>query len=320
MKSIVVLSLGAMALVLAMACTNETGLSRAPRATFSQIACLDVNGDSAVNAADAANPDDVPDFNADNDHDEQDTAFLQGVNIPIDPNFDRSACEDDDDTPEYAVPHGFFSDANVRCGEGEAPVLLLGIGGGDVNIREKEDAAGIRSVVDALQDAYADRDVRTRPILAGPAVHAAQAPHTAMEDWLTHAMQVYLDRYPCLRIAIIGHSHGATTGDVVAARLEDQYRDRFVAVVDVDRVEELYTGDTASRPDVAPVFNIFERNDPTWPGDPYNMPNAENWDATAELGPSDGEEGGEPQPVTHTTIDNSEPVRERIVAEVMERS
>jgi len=301
--------------VFAAAC-NATGLSKTPRATFSQIACLDVNGDDRVNEQDAADPGRLPDFNADDERDEQDAAFLRGIDIALQPN----ACgEDAPDQPEYAVTHGYFSPAEVSCDGGDRPVLLLGVGGGDVNIREKEDAAGIRDTIDALQKAYDDRGVDTLALLAGPAVHGAQNIHAAMEDWLTNAVRVYLDRYPCLRVAIVGHSFGATTGDVVSARLEDAYPDRFVVVVDIDRVTSLYTGDTQSRPDIAPVFNIYT-NDPIFGADPYDSPNAENYDASGDLAPERGDGGGDLKPVTHTTVDNSESVRQRIVQEVMERS
>jgi hypothetical protein len=298
-----------------MAC-DATGLSKTPRATFSQVACLDVNGDDRVNDQDAVDPSKLPDFNADDERDEQDAEFLRGVDIALQP----GACgEDAPDEPEYAVTHGYFSPAEVSCGEGDAPVLLLGIGGGDVNIKEKADAAGVRKTIDALQKAYDDEDVETLAVLAGPAVHGALNVHTAMEDWLTNAVGVYLERYPCLRVVIVGHSHGATTGDVVAARLEDAYGGRFVLVVDIDRVEELYSGDTQLRPDVAPVLNIYT-DDPIFGADPYESPNVENFDASGELAPEDGDRGGDLKPVNHTTVDNSESVRDRIVQEVLEGS
>jgi hypothetical protein len=137
--------------------------------------------------------------------------------------------------------------------------------------------------------------------------------YAGMEEWVTNVTRVYLDRYPCLRVVLVGHSHGATTADVVASRLEDQYGSRFIVVVDVDRVDELYTGDTQSRPDIVPVFNIFETNDSTLSGEPYDSANAENWDASGEQAPENGDSGGDMAPVNHTTIDNSESVRKSVV-------
>lgn len=308
------LALGAL-----MAC-NTSGLSNEPRATFSQLACRDVNGDKVLNGDDAADLDDVPDFNGDRDHDEEDAAFMMGIEIPLDPAGSDLVCGDDaDDAPEYLVAHGLFDPSDVSCEDDERAVLLLGIGGGVVNLKDASDAAGVRDIVDDLLGEYDDRDVQTIAVIAGPAIVGAQNGHGAMETWLTHAVQVYLDRFPCLDVVIIGHSHGAVTGDVVAARLEGQYAERFIAVVDLDRVEPLYTGDTAARPVQAPVFNVFETNDPVLSGSQYDAANAENYDASGEEGPG-GKDGGEQKNVNHTTIDNSKAVRERIVQEVLERS
>lgn len=306
-----------LAAALLLAACNVTGLSNNPRATFSQIACLDKNEDGRINDADAADPSKLPDFNADGDRDEDDAAFVRGVDIALNPDVD--ACSGKQE-PEYAVAHDYFASSDVNCADGTKAVLLLGVGGGRVNLREKTDAAGIRKIIDALHKAYDDRNVKTINVLAGPAVEGAQNAHSAMEQWLTHATRVYLDRFPCARLVAVGHSFGGVTADVVGARLEGEYAGRIIAIVDVDRVEALYQGDTGSRPQQAPVFNIYETNDPVLRGKPYDSPNAENWDASGERGPSNGEQGGEQEPVRHTTIDNSEPVRERIVDEVMERS
>jgi hypothetical protein len=314
--------IGALALVGAMAALacNATGLSKTPRATFSKLACLDQNDDGRINFEDAEDFSRLPDFNADSERDQQDAAFLLGVDIPLDPSANPCG-EGTSDEPEYAVGHGYFSSAEVSCDQGDRPVLLLGIGGGVVNTKDKGSAAGVREMISDLQEAYDDADVETLTLLAGPTLEGAENIHTGMELWLTNAVHVYLERYPCLRVVIVGHSLGATTGDVVAARLEGQYGDRFVVVVDVDRIDNvLYIGDKVSRPKVAPVFNIYETNDPTLSGHPYDSSNAENWDASDRQGPENGDKGGELKPVNHTTIDNSDSVRERIVAEVIGRS
>jgi hypothetical protein len=302
---------------LALAC-NTSGLSNQPRATFSQIACLDVNRDHRISDADAADPSELPDFNADDARDEDDAAFLRDVDIAIDPAFDYAQCDGEaKDTPEYLVAHGYFDPSDVSC-EGDArPVLLIGVGGGAVNVKDKDDAAGVRKVVDKLLGEYEDLDVDAIAVIAGPAIAGGANPNAAMEDWLANATRVYLERYPCLRTVLIGHSLGAVVVDVVGARLEDQYKDRMIAVVDIDRVSRLgeldfYAGDETSRPGAAFIFNIYETNDPMH-ADPYDVPNAENWDAS-EVEGTDGE------PVDHTTIDNAPEVHERIVEEVIERS
>jgi hypothetical protein len=137
---------------------------------------------------------------------------------------------------------------------------------------------------------------------------------------MTHAVQVYLDRYPCLQVLLLGHSHGAVTADVVASRLEGRYAARIIEVVDVDRVDALYTGDTQSRPKQVRVFNIYEHNGGVLQGAPYDAANADNWDASGEQAPKDGDKGGPLQPVIHTTIDNSKSVKQRIIDDAMARS
>lgn len=306
--------------LIAIAC-NTSGLSSAPRATFAQLACLDINGDSRISAEDALDARELPDFNADDERDEHDAAFLIGIDIPLDPNRDNAACEGTAKrAPEYLVAHGYFEPSDVSCDDGDEAVLLVGVGGGVVNLRETDDAAGVRDMIDALMKEYDDEGVQTIGVLSGPAIVGAVNAHGAMEQWLTHAVRVYLERFSCLRVALLGHSHGAVTADVVGAALEDDYGQRIIAVVTVDRIEALHRGDVQSRPNLVPVFNIFETNDPTLRGTPYDSPNVENWDASGEEGPSEGDKGGDMKPVNHTTIDNAAPVRERIVEEVFERS
>jgi hypothetical protein len=319
-KTSIAATFALMALAL-VACSNVSGLSGAPRATFSQLACLDENGDHRLNGDDAADLSKVPDFNGDRSHDEQDAAFLKGVDIPLDPQGAADACKQGSDRqPEYLVAHGYFKPSDVSCDGGKKPVLLVGVGGGVVNLKDREDAAGVRSMIDGLQSAYKDKDVQTIAVLAGPAIVGGASLHGAMELWMTHAVQVYLDRYPCLRTVLLGHSHGAVTVDVVSSKLEGQYADRIIEVVDVDRVTALYTGDTTSRPTIVHDFNVWEHNGGILSGSAYDSPNAENWDASGEQAPEDGDKGGALKPVNHTTIDNSASVKKRIIDDVIGRS
>ena len=318
MKPITLLCLGVLA---AMAC-NSSGLSNQPRATFSQLACLDKNGDHRLNAADAANLASVPDFNGDRKHDSNDAAFFNGIDLEMDPAAQADVCKKGSAIgPEYEVAHGYFEPANVSCANNARPVLLVGVGGGVKDLKDKSNAAGIRSIIDGLQKSYDARGVDTIAVIAGPAMSGAMQPNAAMEAWMTNAVRVYFDRYPCIRAVLVGHSHGGVTVDVIAARLEDRYAGRFIDVVELDRSEFVYLGDTVSKPRQAHVFSIYETTSDALKGVPYlGAPNAELWDASNELGPANGDKGGPLKPVTHTTIDNSQAVKVRIIDDVMRRS
>ncbi len=318
MKLIILLCVGVLA---AVAC-NSSGLSNQPRATFSQLACLDKNGDHRLNAADAANLASVPDFNGDRTHDSNDAAFFNGIDLAMDPVAQADVCKKGSAIgPEYEVAHGYFEPANVSCANNARPVLLVGVGGGVKDLKDKSNAAGIRSIIDGLQTSYDARGVDTIAVIAGPAMSGAMQPNAAMEAWMTNAVRVYFDRYPCIRAVLVGHSHGGVTVDVIAARLEDRYAGRFIDVVELDRSEFVYSGDTVSKPRQAHVFSIFETTSGVLKGVPYlGAPNAELWDASNELGPANGDKGGPLKPVTHTTIDNSLAVKQRIIDDVMRRS
>ena len=309
------------AMIILVAC-NTSGLSGQPRATFSRLACLDKNGDHRLNAADAVDRSSVPDFNGDRKHDAADAAFFDGIDIPLEAAAQADVCGKSSAIgPEYEVAHGYFQPANVSCDGGAHPVLLVGVGGGIKDLTDKGQAAGVRSIVDGLQTSYDHGGTDTIAVIAGPAMVGAVQPNSAMEEWMTNAVRVYFDRYPCLRAVLVGHSHGGVTVDVMAARLEDRYPGRFIDVVELDRVELFYFGDTQSKPKQAHVFSIFETNSGDLNGLPYtNAPNAEVWDASSELGPVNGNKGGTLKPVVHTTIDDSKSVRERIVNDVMIRS
>ena len=78
------------AVIAALTACNVSGISNQPRATFSQLGCLDANNDHRLNAQDAIDPSKVPDFNADFAHDADDAAFLRGIDIPLDPEKQQS--------------------------------------------------------------------------------------------------------------------------------------------------------------------------------------------------------------------------------------
>ncbi len=304
--------------LLATAC-NSSGLSSKPRGTFSKLACLDINGDGRINDTDAADTSEVPDFDADGEHDEDDAAFVKGVDIPLNP-IAKDTCDQDRGGPEYLVTHDYFAGASVKCKDGDKAVLILGVGGGVDDLKNKDQAAGVRTIVDDLIDAYEDRDFQTIGVIAGPAITDAENAATAMEIWLTHATQVYLDRFPCADALLVGFSHGGVSVDVISAKLEQQYGGRFVAVVHVDRIDQSYGGDVTSFPTIVPVLNVYQTNEAGLSGHAYDQPNVVNWDASDQQAPEHGQDGGDMKPVKHTTLDNSKPVREWIVEQVVERS
>lgn len=299
---------------------NTSGLSEKPRGTFSQLSCLDANGDGRINDADAVDPEGVPDFDGDGDHDEDDAAFVRGVDIALNPITKETCSKDQKRQPEYLVTHDYFASAKVRCASDDRAVLVMGVAGGVGDLKDRDQAAGIREIVDALLKAYEDDHRQTIAIIAGSAVTDATNANGAMEDWLTHAMQVYLDRFPCVDAVLVGFSHGGVTVDVVAARLEAAYATRLIAVVDVDRINESYGGDLTSWPQTVPVLNVFQRNEVGLSGVTIEAANVVNWDASGEEGPKNGQDGGPLEPVRHTTLDNSASVREWIVNQVMQRS
>ncbi len=308
-------------LVFALTACNSSGLSSKPRATFSQLSCLDINSDGRINAADAADAGSVPDFNADFVRDDDDGEYLRGVDIVLYPAAIYGACDGGRKRePEYLVAHDYFTKADVSCEPGANGVLVLGVAGGVDNLRDQDDAAGVRTIVDALIRKYEAKDVETIGVVAGSALYGAASPHAGMEEWLTNATRVYFERFPCLRLVMVGFSHGGVSVEVVGARLEASYANRIVAIVALDRIEDFYMGDLISLPQVAPIVNVYQRNSGSLGGKPIEAANALNFDASAELGPEAGNDGGKLIPVNHVTIDNSKAVRDWIVNVVIGRS
>lgn len=321
-RNIFALAIGVLLVgVLGLAACNNSGLSEKPRASFSDLTCMDENGDGRINAADAADPSKLPDFNADSSRDADDAAFVEGVDIPLDAQAVADSCADGKSKqPEYLVAHDFLKSSDVLCEPGDRAMLVVGIGGGVEDLKDKAEAAGIRSIVNELLKKYDDEGVQTIGVVSGPAIKGALNAHTGMEDWMTNIVRVYLDRYPCAQAVVVGHSHGAVTAEVVGARLESEYADRFVTVVALDRIESLYAGDITTLPNTVSVLNVFQRNNGEVGGYTVDRPNFENVDVSGETAPENGADGGELKPVNHVTIDNSETVRDRIIAGVMERS
>jgi hypothetical protein len=287
------------------------------------VPCLDTNQDLVLGPDDAGQPlqggaegdSEGIDFNADGAVDDADAAFLD-VGLRVAQGFDYSVCGDA--TVEYIVASDDVP--AIECDDGSKAMIVVAVGGGVVDLRTDDNAAGVRWMANALLDELEGRDYQTLTVVAGPGLPGIDAElNSGMETWVTHSVRTLLDQYPCAQAVMMGHSHGAITVEVAAARLEQEYGDRILLVVANDRIEDLYLGDTQSRPDTVPVFNIYETNDAEQSGGALEAPNVENWDASGEEAPKDGEEGGANEPVRHTTIDNSPGVRDRIIEEVMDR-
>ena len=293
--------------IIIAACGGSSGLRlrNLPNATYTQIECLDVNGDHRLNVQDAADPARLPKLDSIAAAGGT-AAFLAGIDIPLDAAKEDTAChgKNPDWGAEFVVARG---ELPVNCDGAAAPVLLVGVGGGVSNLERKNEAAGVTQTIDSLQAAFQRDGVPTFAVISGQALIAASNVHTAMEDWMTHAVGVYMVAYPCLRVALVGHSHGAITVDVMGSRLESTFADRILSVVDIDRVEALYHGDLQSWPSSVPVLNIFESNDPALAGAPRSAANVENWDASGEQAPAHGRSGwpgeaGEPHDDRQLTL------------------
>jgi hypothetical protein len=314
-----------LALVLVAACKeyreqlNHGPLDTDRAAVAVHVPCLDLNRDHVLGQGDAGRPlaggaevaSGLPDFDADGQITGADSAFLSGLSMLLDPAIDLNAC--DGDTPvDFLV--GSASEPAIDCASGRPAAIIVGVAGGIANLKKSDDGAGIRYIANGLLQRLDGEGYQTLGVIAGPAVPGlAPELHAGMETWLTHTITAYLDAFPCAQAILIGHSHGAVTTDVLGARLEDQYADRIPLVVRLDRIDDLYFGDTASMPQQLTVFNIFETNDDVARGEAFAFVNVENFDASGETGPEDGEEGGDQKPVLHSTIDNSESVRDVII-------
>jgi hypothetical protein len=328
LTAIPVAVLAASALIAACGGSNDKQLEHGKLSVNDAVAavhvpCLDHNQDFVLAPDDVAQPlqgggesegDDV-DLNADGTVDDADAAFLD-VDMRVVSNFDFAACGD---APiEYLVSSD--DEPAISCDDGAKALIVAAIGGGVVDLRDNSNAAGVRWMTNALLDQLHDRDYQTVTMVSGPGISGLEAElNPAMETWMTHSLRTMLDQYPCARAVLLGHSHGAITAEVVASRLEAAYGDRIAVVAAIDRVEDLYVGDTQSLPQSVPVFNVFETNDADTAGGAHDAPNFENWDASGETAPKEGEGGGPSEPVTHTTIDNSPGVRDRVIAEVLDR-
>jgi thioesterase domain-containing protein len=140
------------------------------------------------------------------------------------------------------------------------------------------------------------------------------------EAWAGTYLAAELARTPCLRVVLLGHSYGGALVKSVAEQLEEAgLGDRILLTVLVDAITGYYQGEVGAMPQTSAVFNIYQTNDVLrWHA--IDQPNVENWDASGELAPEEGDLGGPLIPVLHTNIENSQAVLDRINERIIEAS
>ncbi len=282
------------------------------RTTLLRIACLDANGDGRVNAADGTAAT-LPDLNGDGLVDDVDAEIVRGVDIAL-ADGRPAACDTEVPEPDWQ----FGPAPTVDCAAGEAGLILFAIGGGKVDLSLAENAAGVRWMMAGISDALTDAGVSHQLVSVAPQLNGTESGHADAEAWSMAYLLSQLSRRPCTFVVLYGHSHGATTVTAVTAVLERAgYGERVLLAALIDRVDAFYFGDAESMPQTALVFNAFQTNGKSFTGTPIDQPNVENWDASGEKGPKNGERGGRLRPVIHTSIDNSEAVRDRLLVQIV---
>jgi hypothetical protein len=265
-----------------------------------QVACLDFNGDRAVNADDA-DPSTLVDITGDGEVNDADVSLLRSVDFGL-PNG-RPECEG----AEGAETDWQVSEPpELDCGAGDRGVLLLAIGGGAVDLKDPESAAGVRWMVEEIAS---DLDVPTQMASIAPSLGSTAEPQPYAEQWTAAFVSQRLREQPCLKVSMFGHSLGGSTATAVAADLEAQgFADQILLTGLIDRVTVGHSG-SQSIPQSSPVFNAWlPAPDRGVAGHEIEQANVENFSVEGLEAPEDGEEGGEMVPITHTNIDNSEDV------------
>jgi hypothetical protein len=252
------------------------------------------------------------DRNADGRLDGADGAEFQGLDIPL-----RRA--------EGCTPLGRRREWFVADGElpmactagGPAPLLVIAIAGGGTQLLDRDQgvSVGLIDIVNGVRTRAAAGGVPSGVILMTSAIQWADSPQRRMEEWLVADLRRRLDATSCLRVVLMGHSHGAVVVTSVMAALEGRYGDRMYGVL-LDRSLLYYDRPVFDVPVRAALLNVFQLNE-GWHGEPIASPNVINLDASAEVAPRDPREGPLPiVPVAHSTLDDSTGVQVQVVDEV----
>ena len=274
--------------------TWPAGLRMATTGTPELISCLDTNHDGRIDATDG------PQF--------------AGLDIRLVPG---EACAGPGQHADFFA--GSPSDpAGYAFGAARPPLLVVAIAsaGSDLLQPSMGESMGVLDIVNELQARAAAAGISTLPVLSTSAVFGAAMPQTSMERWIEHDVTSRLAALPCLRVALIGHSHGGVTVSSVTAALDGRFAGRMYGVM-LDRTTALYDRPATEMPTKTPLLNVFQTNE-GWHGGPIDQPNVTNVDASrdmAPIAPSDG--GGGPALVSHKTLDDAPAVQRRVVDAVM---
>ena len=270
------------------------GLAMSRHGIATLISCLDTNRDGQIDGADGET--------------------LEGLHIPL---VEGKACVDPAHHRDFYV--GDPSDADgYRCDAPRPPVVIVAIGSALTDLYDTTvgESLGVLDIVNALQARVTSAGIASTPILSGSAISSADAPQTSMEQWLTLDLERRMSEMPCLRMVLIGHSHGGVAVTSIGAALEQCFPGRMFGAV-IDRTIALYDRDAEELPVAMPVLNLFQLNE-GWHGVALNLPNVTNVDESNErapVAPSDG--GGGLALVSHKTLDDAVAVRQRVVDGVM---
>ncbi len=209
--------------------------------------------------------------------------------------------------------------AGYSCAAGHRPILIVAVGGAGTDLLNapEGESLGLLDIVNQLEARAAAASFSSAPMLAASAIWgAADHAQTSMEQWLEAELTAKLDAMPCLRVALIGHSHGGATVTSVTHILDARYSSRMFGVI-IDRSTVLYDRFALDYPARTPILNVYQRNE-GWHGEYLPFPNVTNVDESAEtapIAPSDG--GGPTAPVTHKTLDDSPGAQHLIVDSIM---
>ncbi len=266
------------------------GLAASRHGIATLVSCLDTNGDGQIDGAD------------------DDT--LDGLHIPL---IDGKACLDPAHHRDFYVGDPTRPDA-YRCDEPSPPVLIVAIGSALTDLYDTTfgESLGVLDIVNALQMRASAAGITSTPILSDSAISSADEPQTRMEEWLTHDLEHRMNDLPCLRVVLIGHSHGGVAVTSIAAALEDRFPGRMFGAL-IDRTIALYDRGADEFPVTVPLLNLFQLNE-GWHGTAIDLANVTNIDESGErapVAPTDG--GGGLALVSHKTLDDAVAVQRLVV-------